>query len=29
MVHEIAPQTGAAFTLKKGEILRVIDPLGM
>jgi len=24
----IPPQTGASFTLKKGEILKVIDPLG-
>ncbi|PHR10360.1 MAG: urea carboxylase-associated protein, partial [Aequorivita sp.] len=29
MIKEIAPQTGAAFTLKKGEKLRVIDPHGM
>ncbi len=26
---EIAPQTGASFTMKKGEILTVVDPLGM
>jgi uncharacterized protein YcgI (DUF1989 family) len=25
---EIAPRTGAAFRLTKGEVLRVIDPLG-
>lgn len=28
MVTEIAPQTGTSFTLTKGQILRVIDPLG-
>lgn len=26
---KIAPQKGASFTMKKGEILTVIDPLGM
>lgn len=26
--HIIAPQTGASFTMKKGEILTVIDPQG-
>lgn len=29
MKQQIAPQSGAAFTLKKGERLRVIDPYGM
>ena len=29
MIQEIAPQTGTAFILKKGERLKVIDPLGM
>ncbi|MGZ3299148.1 MAG: DUF1989 domain-containing protein [Asticcacaulis sp.] len=28
MVHEIPPRSGTAFPLKKGERLRVIDPLG-
>lgn len=27
-IHVIAPQSGAAFELKKGDILTVIDPLG-
>ncbi|MGB3468627.1 MAG: urea carboxylase-associated family protein [Cyclobacteriaceae bacterium] len=26
--HTIAPQTGSAFLLKKGQYLKVIDPLG-
>ncbi len=26
--HEIAPRSGAAFTLDKGERLTVIDPQG-
>ncbi len=29
MIQQIAPQTGAAFKLRKGEKLRVIDPYGM
>lgn len=29
MIQQIAPQTGVAFTLKKGDKLRVIDPQGM
>jgi len=29
MIQQIAPQTGSAFTMKKGEKLRVIDPHGM
>tara|TARA_R110000851_G_scaffold190370_1_gene340972 strand:+ start:280599 stop:281228 length:630 start_codon:yes stop_codon:yes gene_type:complete len=29
MIQQIAPQTGVAFTLKKGEQLQVIDPQGM
>lgn len=29
MTQQIAPQTGVAFTLKKGDKLRVIDPQGM
>lgn len=28
MKHEIAPRTGTAFTLNKGQWLKVIDPLG-
>lgn len=28
MKHEIAPRTGTAFTLNKGQRLKVIDPLG-
>ena len=28
MLHEIAPRTGAAFTLDKGQRLTVIDPQG-
>ncbi len=28
MTHKIHPQTGTAFTLKKGEKLKVIDPMG-
>lgn len=28
MTHNIPPQTGTAFTLKKGQKLKVIDPLG-
>lgn len=28
MIHEIAPRTGVAFPLAKGEVLRVIDPQG-
>lgn len=28
MLNEIAPRTGAAFTLDRGQILSVIDPLG-
>ncbi len=28
MLHKIHPQTGTAFTLKKGEKLKVIDPMG-
>ena len=28
MVHEIAPRTGVAFTLMRGQTLTVIDPLG-
>ncbi len=28
MNHKIPPQTGAAFILKKGQKLKVIDPLG-
>ncbi|MCK0125640.1 urea carboxylase-associated family protein [Gelidibacter sp. F2691] len=27
-IHIIPPQTGAAFELKKGDILTIIDPLG-
>lgn len=27
-IHIIAPQSGAAFELKKGDILTVIDPMG-
>ncbi|PSJ20437.1 urea carboxylase-associated protein, partial [Halomonas sp. ND22Bw] len=27
-VHEIAPRSGTAFTLDKGERLTVIDPRG-
>lgn len=27
-IHTIAPQTGSAFHLKKGEILTVTDPIG-
>ena len=27
-VHRIPPQSGTAFLLKKGQILKVIDPLG-
>jgi uncharacterized protein len=26
--HRIAPQSGAAFVMKKGEVLRVTDPMG-
>lgn len=29
MVHEIEPRSGTAFVLRKGEILRVIDPRGV
>lgn len=29
MIQQIAPQTGVAFILKKGDKLRVIDPQGM
>ncbi|MFO1015367.1 MAG: urea carboxylase-associated family protein [Caulobacteraceae bacterium] len=28
MTHEIAPRSGAAFRMKRGELLRVIDPQG-
>ena len=28
MLHEIAPRSGAAFTMEKGQTLTVIDPLG-
>lgn len=28
MIHEIAPRSGVAFPLAKGEVLRVIDPQG-
>lgn len=28
-IHVIAPQSGAAFEMKKGDILTVIDPMGM
>src|SRR5690606_28111715 len=28
MIHKIKPQSGAAFTLKKGQKLKVIDPKG-
>ena len=28
MIHEIAPRTGVAFELARGQRLRVIDPLG-
>lgn len=28
-VHEIAPRSGAAFPLAKGQVLRVIDPQGV
>lgn len=28
MAHEIAPRSGVAFELRKGQRLRVIDPLG-
>ena len=28
MLHEIAPRTGVAFALGKGQRLTVIDPLG-
>lgn len=28
MIGEIAPRSGTAFQLKRGEILKVIDPLG-
>lgn len=28
MTHNIPPQSGVAFTLKKGQKLKVIDPLG-
>lgn len=27
-IQRIAPQSGVAFTLRKGQVLRVIDPLG-
>ncbi|MEP6991561.1 MAG: urea carboxylase-associated family protein [bacterium] len=27
-VHHLAPQTGIAFTLRQGELLRIIDPMG-
>jgi uncharacterized protein YcgI (DUF1989 family) len=29
MIHAIAPRTGTAFRLGKGEVLRVIDPEGI
>lgn len=28
MIHEIPPRSGVAFPLAKGQVLRVIDPLG-
>ena len=26
--HRIAPQSGAAFTIRRGDVLRVVDPFG-
>ena len=28
MTHRIAPRSGVGFTLRKGEVLKVIDPEG-
>jgi uncharacterized protein YcgI (DUF1989 family) len=28
MIHTIAPRSGVAFELKRGELLKVIDPMG-
>lgn len=28
MIHTIAPRSGVAFELKRGDVLKVIDPLG-